>query len=163
MPPVFSFEQVLFDPVGRGATLQADITAALAKLNAGADPATLGDSTMLPVRAVAMPLDRVAREYGDEFATALQTLPIRAWQAPVRSGFGIHIVRIDSKTDGRVATLEDVRAAVERDWENERRISARDAYYQDLLDDYEIQIDPDLAATTLPQNRSANDASQVAQ
>lgn len=152
LPPILSFEQVLFDPMRRGAELQADFNAALAELNAGADPATLGDSSLLPARVVAMPLDRVARDYGDEFSAGLQALPIRAWQGPIRSGFGVHAVRIDSKAEGRAASLEDARAAVERDWENDRRIKTRDAYYQGLLKDYEIQIDADMSASALQQS-----------
>jgi PPIC-type PPIASE domain len=163
LPPVLSFEQVLFDPIRHGTELQADFNAALAELNAGKDPATLGDSSMLPARAVSMPLDRVARDYGDEFAAALEASPVGVWQGPVRSGFGIHIVRIDSKSPGHPASLAEVRAAVERDWENARRIEGRETYYQTLLKGYEVQIDADLSSAALLKNSSATNASRARQ
>jgi len=163
LPPMLSFEQVLFDPIRHGAKLEADFNAALTQLNAGADPATLGDSTLLPARAVFMPLDQVARDYGDDFAAALENLPVGSWQGPVRSGFGVHIVRIESKSAGEAPTLAAVRAAVERDWENARRIEGREAYYQGLLKNYEVQIDADLSAVAMPQDSAAANTSQVRQ
>jgi hypothetical protein len=150
--PMLSFEQVLFDPVRHGAKLDADFNAALTQLNAGVNPATLGDSSLLPAQMDAMPLDRVARDYGQSFANAIQALPVGSWQGPVQSGFGVHIVRIDSKAEGRAASLDDIRAAVERDWENDRRIKTRDAYYQDLLKNYEVEIAADLSAGALKQS-----------
>jgi hypothetical protein len=162
-PPMLSFEQVLFDPIKHGEALQADFDAALEKLTAGADPATLGDSTLLPARAVSMPLNQVARDYGDDFAAALETLSVGSWQGPVRSGFGVHIVRIESKSAGQAASLAEVRAAVERDWENARRIEGREAYYQGLLQDYVVQVDADMSAVAVPQDSSATNSSQARQ
>lgn len=163
LPSTLSFEQVLFDPIRHGAALQAQLDAALAKLTAGADPASLGDSTLLPARAVSMPLDQVARDYGDDFAAAVQDLQVGSWQGPVRSGFGVHIVRIDSKSPGQVPSLAAVRAAVERDWENARRSEGREVYYQDLLKGYEIQIEADLSSAVVPQNPAATSTSRARQ
>jgi parvulin-like peptidyl-prolyl isomerase len=163
LPPTLTFEQVLFDPLRHGAALQADFDAALAKLTAGADPATLGDSTLLPARAVSTPLDQVARDYGKDFAAALEALPVGSWQGPVRSGFGVHIVRIESRSAGQAPSLAAARAAVERDWENARRIEGREAYYQDLLKDYEILIEADLSSAAMLQNPAATSASHVRQ
>ncbi len=140
-PPVFSYQQLMFDPVRHGASLEDDFRAALARLNAGADPAGLGDSTLLPARASDVPLDQLARDYGEDFATAVAALPVGSWQGPVPSGFGVHIVRVDSRADGAAATLDEVRAAVERDWENERRKSASEAWYQQLRSNYKVSIE----------------------
>jgi parvulin-like peptidyl-prolyl isomerase len=88
---------------------------------------------------------------------------VGVWQGPVRSGFGIHIVRIDSKSPGHPASLAEVRAAVERDWENARRIEGRETYYQTLLKGYEVQIDADLSSAALLKNSSATNASRARQ
>lgn len=141
MQPVIDYRQVLFDPSRHGASLQAKIDAAMARLDAGDDPATLGDSTMLPTGAAAVPLDRLARDFGQEFADELMTLPVGSWEAPVRSGFGVHIVRVGNRTEARPVTLAEVRSAVERDWENDRRTKAGEAYYQGLLENYEVRIE----------------------
>ena len=147
-PPVFDYRQVMFDPVRHGASLQSDINAALAALNAGADPAGSGDSSLLPAVGTAVPLDRLVREYGDEFAASVAALPVGSWQGPVRSGFGVHLVRVDKRIEAQAVGLAEVRAAVERDWENERRKTTREAYYQDLLKTYEIRIEAALPQVT---------------
>lgn len=143
-PPLLSYQQVMFDPVRHGSGLEAAFKAALARLKAGADPGRLGDSSLLPVREAGVPLDRLEREYGEDFAAALAALPVGSWEGPIRSGFGVHIVRVDSRTEGEAATLAEVRAAVERDWENDRRKTASEAWYQQLRSEYTIRVEAEL-------------------
>ena len=163
IPPTYSFEQVLFDPVRHGSALESEFDAALKALNAGASPATLGDSSLLPLQYDAVPFDRIARDYGEAFAAALPGLPPGSWQGPVRSGFGVHVVRINGKTAAQSATLADVRAAVERDWENDRRVQAREAYYQGLLKNYSVQIDADLSSVSADPQQGAAGSGQAKQ
>lgn len=145
--PILDLQQVMFDPARHGVELEAVFNEALKNLNTGVDPATVGDSSLLPRGALAVSLDRVAREFGRDFADAIVLLPAGSWQGPVHSGFGVHIVRIDNLIEERAATLADVRATVERDWENERRTSTRDAYYQGLLKEYDVRVEVALPET----------------
>ena len=149
-PAVLDFEQVLFDPLRHGARLQSELTAALSRLRAGADPATLGDRSLLPVRSSASPADTVARDFGEEFAAALVALPVGEWQGPVASGYGEHLVRVSRRTPGRPATLAEVRSAVERDWESERRAQAKEDYYRKLRQDYHVVIEAKLPSGAIP-------------
>jgi hypothetical protein len=149
-PPVLDFEQVLFDPARHGAHLDADVAAALAQLRAGADPAKFGDHGLLPVETAASPLDVIARDFGDEFAQAVLALPVGQWQGPVRSGFGAHLVRVGKRVPGRPATLAEVRASVERDYESDRRERAREDYYQRLRRDYRVVIEAQLPPEARP-------------
>ena len=142
--PIIGFQQVLFDPVRHGANLETDFNAALAKLQAGVNPDGLGDSSLLPAKEDAIAADMLAREFGDEFAKALLSLPISSWQGPVRSGFGVHIVRVNSRTAGQQSSLAEVRQAVERDWENQRRSKTKESYYQKLLKEYDIKMEAKL-------------------
>lgn len=141
---VLDFEQVLFDPARHGKPIDAEIAAALARLQAGADPALLGDVTLLPAAVSAMPADLVARDFGDAFAAAIVTLPTGAWQGPVASGFGVHLVRVTRKVPEQVPPLAEVRAAVERDWESERRTRARDTYYERRRQEYDVVVEATL-------------------
>jgi hypothetical protein len=151
-PAVFDYQQVMLDPSRHDAGLEADLKILMTELNAGADPATLGDPSLLPAAAEGMSLDRLEREFGQEFAAAIQALPLGSWQGPVRSGYGVHIVRVDRKIEAQGPSLDEVREAVERDWEYERRQTAREAFYQDLLKNYEVRIETELprAAAELP-------------
>ena len=149
LPAVLSFDQVLFDPVKRGSRLEADLAAALARLNAGADAGKLGEPSLLPGSVAAIAADRLARDFGDEFASAVVALPVGGWQGPVRSGYGVHLVRVTSKTAGRAATLAEVRAAVERDWENDRRLQASEAFERKLRKSYDVVIEAKLPTDTV--------------
>ncbi len=50
------------------------------------------------------------------FARQLADLEVDRWAGPIRSGFGMHLVRIDTRTDGRLPELEEVRDALLREW-----------------------------------------------
>lgn len=147
-PPIVTFRQVLFDPTRHGAELAAEFSAMLSELNAGGDPARLGDQSLLPAKEEAASLDQVARQFGEEFAQAVGALPVGSWQGPVRSGFGVHLVCVDAKIDGEPANLGDVRAEVERDWEYERRQRASETFYQSLRQDYDVVLEVPLSGAS---------------
>jgi hypothetical protein len=149
-PAIIGFDQVMFDPMKRGAALRADVDVALARLRAGASPDAMGDSALLPVTTDAIATDLLARDYGESFAASVIALPIGSWSGPVASGYGAHLVRVNRRTPGRQATLPEARAAVERDWENDRRTRASEAYYQDALRKYDVVIDAKLPAVAAP-------------
>jgi len=144
VPMVMDLQQVTFISDRRDSNLAVAIDAAIVQLNGGADPATLGDPSLLPGRSIKVPIDRVAREFGSDFAAALADLPAGVWHGPIRSGFGEHIVRIDNVVDERAPDLIDVRGAVERDWENERRERTGAMYYQNVLKEYDVRIEASL-------------------
>ena len=146
--PVVTYQQVFLDPARHGAKLEEDFSAALSKLNAGDDPVHLGDPSLLPAKADAVPVDQLGRQFGEEFAQAVVKLPIGSWQGPVKSGFGIHLVRVEARVDGEPAKLADVRAEVERDWEYERRTQASEAFYESLRKDYDVVIEVPLSGAS---------------
>jgi hypothetical protein len=141
LPPVLSFEQVLFDPARYGNQLESAVTASLAALNKGATPESQGRASMLPTRVEKLPLDLVVRDFGEEFGKALETAPVGQWTGPVPSGFGLHLVRISERTPGYVPTLDEARKAVTREWENEQREAALASNYARLRKDYDVVIE----------------------
>ncbi len=141
MPPVLSFDQVLFDPARYGDQLDSAVNASLAALNKGAKPESQGRGSMLPARVDQLPLDLVVRDFGAEFGKALETAPVGQWTGPVPSGFGVHLVRITERKPGYVPSLDEVRKAVTREWENDQRVAALASNYARLRKDYEVVIE----------------------
>jgi len=141
MPPVLSFEQVLFDPARYGDQLDSAVTESLAALNKGAPPESQGTGSMLPARVDRQPLDLVVRDFGDEFGKALETAPVGQWTGPVPSGFGVHLVRITERKPGYVPSLDEARKAVTREWENDQRVAALASNYERLRKDYDVVIE----------------------
>lgn len=136
----FSFDQIYF---------QADSPERAAEkarpLRAAADSArnwqALGEAISLPHGMDKAAADAIARDFGDEFAQALQRLKPGSWEGPVASGFGYHLVRLRQVVPGRRARLDEVRQQVENDWRS-ATIRRREAEaYQALLDGYTIRIE----------------------
>lgn len=142
--PRFTFRHVYFNPEKHGATLARDAANALAMLDqAGpkADPAAMGDSFLLEHHFDAMSASEVAKQFGKNFSTRLGTLQPGQWQGPVESGYGLHLVLLSKRTEGRPPELAEVRDAVRRELEDARRLEANEKFYQELRRRYTVTIE----------------------
>jgi hypothetical protein len=140
--PRYTFRQVFLNPHRQG-RLSHDAARLLARLRqAGTDPDTVGDASLLDHSFEALPASLVADQFGDQFTAELGELPIGQWRGPVPSTYGAHLVLVDDRTDARVPVLEEVRDAVRRDWANAQRAEASEKYYQALLRRYTVTVEP---------------------
>lgn len=134
----YSLQQAYFDPARHGDAITEVISRGQAALMKGREE--VGDPTLLPATLTAS-ASEVARVFGNEFEIALRTLPIGAWQGPVSSGFGIHLVQLQAREAGRKASLNEVREAVTRDLMYARSEEASTAFYEKLKATYNVRID----------------------
>jgi hypothetical protein len=134
-PALISFDQVMF---GTDADRRGAIEEARKALAAGADPASLGDGRLLLPHYELYPIDLVQRDFGPQFARSLLAVQPGQWEGPVRSGYGIHLVRIGKVVRGRTPPLAEVRAAVARDYEQDRRTRSLEAAYAKLRQGYRV-------------------------
>lgn len=146
-----SYDQVLVVPSGSAEDASRAVEAAKRALASGSDPERVGHPTMLPAAGKDVGLDALALDFGGDFAASLQTVPLGAWTGPVKSGYGIHVVRVTERTDGALPPLGAVRDAVAREWESSRRTEAREAQLKELRRRYRIDIEADLAAASSPR------------
>jgi len=140
----FSFDQVFLDPGRHGGYLARDAAQLLAKLEragGSADLAAEGEPFLLGHRFDALPARDVKSQFGEKFATALSALPPGRWQGPIQSGYGVHLVFLRERTEGRIPALEEVREAVRREWSNAQRVEANEKLYQALLERYTVTIE----------------------
>ena len=96
---------------------------------------------MLPNRVDNAAQDLVARDFGEEFARQLDAAPLGRWIGPIASGFGAHLVRVNARTPATLPDLEAIRRIVAREWESERRESARSASYEKVRGNYTVVIE----------------------
>ena len=139
-----TFSQVFLNPDRRGASPEADTTQLLAKLNAQSstlDLVSLSDSRMLDPRLEEVSQSEVVKQFGAEFAAELLTLPLGRWQGPVKSGYGLHLVRVEERTLGHLPPLAEVRDAVAREWTEMKRREMKEAHYQALLTRYTVTVE----------------------
>lgn len=144
VPRQFTFSHVYLNPEQRGDTLSRDAAQLLAQLNqAGGtvDVSALGDAFLLEHTFASAPAYEVAQQFGEPFAATLGALAPGQWQGPVASGYGVHLVFVSERTEGRLPALSDVRDAVRREWANTRRREAKETLYQELLKRYVVTIE----------------------
>ena len=140
----YSLSQVYLDPQRHGQRLAGDIEALLAQLQrvgAGADASKLGDAFLLEHRFQNVTASELVRLFGASFETALRALPTNEWRGPVPSGYGVHLIFVDKRDDGRAAALEQVRDEVRREWIHDQRQQANERFYADLRKRYEVTVE----------------------
>ena len=135
-PALFTFDQIAFEGSADG---MAALQAARKALAAGADPRTMGQGRMLLPHFELYPVDLVQRDFGPEFARAITTVRPGRWEGPVKSGYGVHLVRVDRVVAGSAPKLAEVRWAVARDYEHDRRMRSVDAAYRTLRQSYRVE------------------------
>jgi hypothetical protein len=125
----------------RGQDAERGAAALRAQLLAGADPAGLGDPFL---RGREFPL-RTERElaaiFGAPFAARVISEPVGTWSEPLRSSYGVHLVRVTGRQAAHPPDLADIGEAARRDWREERRARANRAALARLRERYEIQFE----------------------
>jgi len=156
LPERRAIRHVLASADKRGAAAPADAIIFLAKLKSGADPARLGDGSMLPA---AMPLTTepgVASQFGADFARAAFAHQGEGWFGPIASPFGQHIVLVMDVEPGRSVPLAEVREKVRSDWIEHRRNIVRDEFHARMRQRYDIRIEWPEPWKGLPQTPDPN-------
>lgn len=143
--PRYSLSQVYLNPAQRRETLEEDAEELLERLNRGGhqvDLGQIGDSIMLPRDFPLSPASVINRQFGSDFTNQLSDLATGTWQGPIRSGYGIHLVLIDERVEGRDPELEEIRSLVEREYELVMRKELKEKIYANLREKYTVEIEP---------------------
>jgi hypothetical protein len=137
-PAILSFQQVFFAP---GSNRTQGFTRALQQLQRGADPASMGQHTLLPASVDMAAMDLVARDFGGRFAARLPSLRVGKWSGPIESAFGLHLVRVNAFRPSVIPPLAEVRSTVAREWEHDQRAHSLDSNYERLRRVYSVRIE----------------------
>ncbi|MEA1889837.1 MAG: peptidylprolyl isomerase [Pseudomonadota bacterium] len=143
-PARISFQQIYLNSDKRGDHAQSDANHLLDKLtqpDSSVDIMTAGDSFMFGQQHENLTEHGVARLFGKDFASKLFSLPSGAWQGPVRSGYGLHLVQISNRTTPIQPSLDAVRQKVLNEWHTQQRQIMNEQFYQNLRTRYEIVIE----------------------
>ena len=142
LPARVTFRHVYFSPDRRGASARADAEAALPRF-AGQPidaPPAAGDPFMFQSYYGDRSIDMVAKEFGPGFASALVATPTGAWAGPVESGYGWHLVYIDTMTPQRVPDFEEIEPEVRNAWIEDHREQTRARLYKAMRARYEVVV-----------------------
>ena len=141
--PAIAFRQIYLNPERRGDKANEEAASILEALRSdpSLDPASLGDTTLLPSELSLTSKASISQTFGEQFAEAIAKATPAAWSGPIRSSFGLHLVRVSETKPGRTPALAEVRDAVAREWANEKRKALGDARFSELLKRYEVTIE----------------------
>jgi hypothetical protein len=150
-----SFTQVFFNPATRR-DAAADAKAALAALSRGAaTPGLLGDPFESGAKLRDADMPDVSGQFGREFADAVFALKPGAWQGPIASSYGLHLVRVtEAKAERRLA-FSEVEPQLRERWREEHQREAYEQYLATLMRKYDVVMDEGLAPLIGPLNELA--------
>ena len=159
-PPRLSFRHLYFSFDRRGPRARDDAEQALRKLAGQPVDATIASSLAEPFMFQDYYRDRardfLAKEFGPQFALAVAKLPPGSWQGPIESGFGWHLVFVDTVIPGRVPAFEEVEADVRTAWLGEQKTLAWDKSYKEMRAKYTVLL------PAPPENSGDASSSQTA-
>lgn len=133
LPARYTFSQLLF-------TSATEATQALTTVSVRDDWRTLGEPTLLNPSYAGRDTREVISAFGNDFANALTTLkPDGAWQGPIQSDFGYHLVRLDVLAEPALPAFETVRNLVLSDYLFNMRQNARANYLATIKSGYRVE------------------------
>jgi len=81
---------------------------------------------------------QLAKEFGPAFATALFNLKPGQWQGPIESGYGWHLIWIESIAPGKVPAFEEVEPDVKTAWLADQKAIQWQRAYAAMRAKYEV-------------------------
>jgi hypothetical protein len=119
VPAALYLVQVYLSWEKRGERIDADAAELLERLRQNDPPpgelAGLGDVTMLPTYADDMSETELAGTFGDMFRDAVMMLEVGRWEGPVKSEFGLHLVKVIEREESRIPDWTEVRDRIVAD------------------------------------------------
>lgn len=144
LPSRYSFRHIYFSPDKRGKDAHDDAAQALARIAGQPESSTLiapvADRFMFQDYYSDRTPSAIAKEFGPQFAVALEKVKPGSWQGPIESGFGWHLVFVDTVIPGRVPAFEEVESEVKIAWLGEQKTQAREKAYQSLRAKYTVLL-----------------------
>lgn len=144
LPKRISFRHLYFSPDKRGQRARDDAAKALDRLGGQSEDTKAADGVADPFMFQEYYRDRagdyLGKEFGPQFAQAVEKLAPGSWQGPIESGFGWHLVFVDTAVPGRVPDFEEIESEVKTAWLGEQKALAWDKAYREMRAKYTVLL-----------------------
>ncbi len=144
LPGRITFRHVYFSPDNRGQRARDDAVEVLAKVARESE-----DSRAEPLRADRFMFqeyysdrstEQLAKEFGPQFAREIFEVKPGSWQGPIESGYGWHLVFVESFNPGRIPALEEIESDVKTAWLGEQKEQAWRKAYREMRAKYTVLL-----------------------
>ena len=144
LPSRYSFRHLYFSPDKRGKNAQEDAAKALTKIAGQPEDtklaASLADQFMFQDYYGDKAPSAVAKEFGPQFAVALEKVKPGSWQGPIESGYGWHLVFMDTVIPGRIPAFEEIEPDAKTAWLAEQKATAWQKAYAEMRAKYTVLL-----------------------
>ena len=163
LPAHMNFRHLYFSPDKRGDGARDAAAAALVVLAGkpedAPEVASVADPFMFQNYYGDSTPEQMAKAFGPDFAATLFKTARGSWQGPVLSGYGWHLVWIDSIEPGRVPAFDEVEPDVKAAWTDDRYREVKRASLEEMRSRYAVVLPPldaiDLKDLKAPETASA--------
>jgi peptidyl-prolyl cis-trans isomerase C len=142
--PRVSFRHLYFSFDRHGERAREAAAKALEQITAQSgeakDVAALGDPFMYQDYYGDRSFDDMAKLFGLNFARALVNIRPGSWQGPVESGYGWHLIFVDSSAPSRVPTFEEIEPDIKASWIADQRAQAKAKAYETMRARYQVVL-----------------------
>src|SRR5262249_41792541 len=144
LPSRYGFRHIYFSPDKRGANAHDDAAKPLARVAGQPEDSTMivsvADRFMFQDYYGDRTPSAIAKEFGPQFAVALEKVTPGSWQGPIESGFGWHLVFVDTVIPGRIPPFDEAESEVKTAWLSEQKALAREKAYKSLRSKYTVLL-----------------------
>ncbi|MBV1901360.1 MAG: peptidyl-prolyl cis-trans isomerase [Kordiimonadaceae bacterium] len=144
LPSQVSFGQIFFDTDKRTDAF-GDAKKALPLLLKGGPAAQFGDQLPETPSTVALGIDALSAKYGPDFTGKILKLKSGMWAGPIKSGLGVHLIKIQKLVPGKLPRLSDVRQKLLNDYMYARRKQVLADYYAKAKEKYLVKVEAPLS------------------
>ena len=151
LPRAYELRQVLFLP--NEEDVEARMKETLAALrDGGGIPADRKSKAALANDWPLTSVNDLGNAFGGDFTRSLDEMAVQTWSGPIRSGYGWHLVFIETRQDPVLPDFEAVRDYVAREFDYRSEMESQDRVFQELLGKYQVEI----TASDVPEEVKSN-------
>jgi peptidyl-prolyl cis-trans isomerase C len=151
LPPRASFRHLYFSFDHRGQRARDDAAQVLrglvGKPGDWSGAPALADPFMYQDYYGDRSFDQLATEFGPPFAQSVVQLRSGSWQGPIESGYGWHLVWVDSITPSRVPAFEEIEDEIKAQWVSDQRVEVKREAFEAMRAHYTVVL-PEKPAPT---------------
>ena len=142
LPPRVSFRHLYFSPDRRGEHAREAAVNALTRFSGKPrdrkDAESLGDPFMDRDYYGDRSAEDMAKLFGSNFAREIVNLKTGHWQGPIESGYGWHLVFIDTSVATRVPSFEEIEPEIRAEWIEDHRAEFKRKTYEAMRARYQV-------------------------
>lgn len=130
-----SFKHKYFSPDKRS-NADSDALLALGQDN------PIGDHPPMPSEYNQATMSKIRADFGQAFSDEISKLNVsNSWQGPIKSGYGVHIIKIDQVTESRPYEYEEIKIELQNDYQYEFQLTMNEELLNSLLEKYQIILE----------------------